>query len=91
MALTKTPIRQVKVLLQKDFGLNPSLDAVRKHLKRCFDQGLVTREKFGRSYYYKISVKSRDRLLIIRARREKKFEKGRRLDSFTVIRGKQAE
>lgn len=68
---------QVKVLLKEYFNLKPSLDAVRKHLERCFDQELVTRKKIGRSYHYRISVKGRERLRRIRAKREKASEESR--------------
>lgn len=66
--------------LEKSFDLKPKLNTLRKNLQRCFKQGLVTREKIGRSYYYRICRKGKERLRIIRAKWEEKFEK--RLEGF---------
>ena len=62
---------QVKTLLKEYFDLGPSLDAVRKHLQRCLNQELVTRERNGRRYRYRISGKGRERLKRMRAKRQK--------------------
>ena len=62
---------EVKALLEENFDLDSGLDAVRKHLERCFDQKLVTREKNGRRYRYRIIGKGRERLKRMRAKRRK--------------------
>lgn len=69
---------KVRFLLDEYFSLKPSKEAVRKHLERCFDQELVTRERRGRSYHYRISVKGRERLRRIRAKRQKQWEESQR-------------
>lgn len=66
-------VRETKVLLDKHFGLKPSLDAVRKHLERCRDQGLLTDEKIGGSRFYRITGKGKERLKRIRARKTLKL------------------
>ena len=73
--------RETRAMLKKHFDLTPSKDAVRKHLERCCDQGLLARRKFGRSYCYKIVMKGRERLRIIRVKREEKPR--RELDKLT--------
>ncbi len=58
------------------FGLNPLLNALRKNLYVCKKQGLVERvDKLGGSYRYRITEKGRERLGLIRAKRERLQEK----------------
>lgn len=65
----------IRVLLEKWFGLKPSLNALRKNLHMCYEQGLVTPDKLvGGSYRYRISEKGRKRLSLIRDKRSKEFE-----------------
>ena len=65
----------IRSMLEKYFDLKPCLNALRKNLQRCFEQGLVRRVKIVGSYRYGISEKGRERLRLIRAKRQEKFDK----------------
>ena len=66
---------EISSKLEKDFDLKPRLNTLRKNLERCSDQGLVKQEKITGSYHYRISQKGKERLHLIRAKRQEKFEK----------------
>ena len=73
--------RGVLALLVREFGFkfdkrDRALNSLRKNLNMCWKQGLVQRDKLlGRCYHYWISEKGRRRLSVIRARREREFER----------------
>lgn len=64
---------EIWIMHKNSFGLKPSLNALRKNLQRCFEQGLVCREKIEGSYCYRISEKGRERLRIVRAKKQEKL------------------
>lgn len=63
----------IRRMLWEWFVLNPHLNTLRKNLQRCYDQGLIEREKRGGSYHYRIMKRGRERLRRIRAKRQKKL------------------
>jgi DNA-binding PadR family transcriptional regulator len=65
---------QVRFVLQKDFGLKPNVDALRKNLQRCTQQGLISVERIGRNNFYRITEKGKKRRGIIAARKEAEFK-----------------
>lgn len=75
---------QIRIMLEKDFSLKPSLAALRKNLQRCSNrqqgQALIRVEKIGRNNFYQITEKGKKRRGIIAAKREKAFKDW--LDSF---------
>ena len=75
---------QIRLMLEKDFSLKPSLAALRKNLQRCSNrqqgQSLILVEKIGRNNFYRITEKRKKRRGIIAAKREKEFKDW--LDSF---------
>ncbi|UCE29755.1 MAG: hypothetical protein JSV85_03330 [Candidatus Bathyarchaeota archaeon] len=68
----KKPYR-IRWRLEKGFDLRPRLNTLRKNLQRCYKQGLVERRKIASSYFYRIKNRGRERLRIIRAKREKMY------------------
>ena len=63
----------IRSRLWKGFELLPRLNTLRKNLQRCLKQGLVERMKIEGCYHYRIKKKGRERLRIIRAKRQKMY------------------
>jgi len=69
-------VSQIRIMLQRNFGLKPKADALWKNLQRCStrEQGLISVEKMGRNHFYRITEKGKKRRRIIAARKEAEFK-----------------
>lgn len=65
---------QVTHGLNEELRFNSHVNSVRKNLQRCYEQGIVRREKMGSCYRYSITPKGRERLKWTRKRKESKLK-----------------
>lgn len=78
---------EIRYRLRKGFDLEPLLNTLRKNLKRCFDQGIVDRDKMMESYDYRITEKGLERLRRIRASRETRVRRRTKLLRLPSVSG----